>query len=43
LPATSLIKDADTLRQVVTKVFSLQTAGEIEEYLLALSDEATKN
>jgi len=40
---TSQIKDADTLRQVVNKVFSLQTAGEIEEYLLALGDDATKN
>lgn len=40
---TSLIKDANILQQVVIKIFSLQTAGEIEEYLLALGDDATKN
>lgn len=39
----SQIKDADTLRQVVTKVFGLQTSGEIEEYLLSLGSDATKN
>lgn len=40
---TGQIKDADALRQVVTKVFGLQTSGEIEEYLLSLGDDATKN
>lgn len=40
---TGHIKDADALRQVVTKVFGLQTSGEIEEYLLSLGDDATKN
>lgn len=40
---TSLIKDINGLRQVLHKVYSLQTAGEIEEYLLSLGDDATKN
>lgn len=40
---TSLIKDANIMRQVVHKVYGLQTAGEVEEYLLALGDDATKN
>jgi len=40
---TGLIKDTDILRQAVHKIYGLQTAGEIEEYLLALGDDATKN
>ena len=40
---TRLIKDISILQQAVIKVAALQTAGEIEEYLLALGDDATKN
>lgn len=40
---TNLIKNAEILRQAVHKVCGLQTAGEVEEYLLALGDDATKN
>jgi len=40
---TNLIKDTDILRQAIHKVYGLQTAGEVEEYLLALGDDATKN
>ncbi|MGB8344562.1 MAG: hypothetical protein WCD86_06740 [Ktedonobacteraceae bacterium] len=40
---TRLIKDISVLRQAVIKVSALQTAGEIEEYLLSLCDDATKN
>lgn len=40
---TSQIKDADRLRKAATKVFGLQTAGEVEEFLLSLGDDATKN
>jgi predicted transposase YdaD len=37
------INDIKTLQEVVKKVFYLQTAGEIEEYLLSLHDDAAKN
>lgn len=40
---TSQIKDTDVLRQAIHKIYSLQTSGEVEEYLLALGDDATKN
>lgn len=40
---TDLIEDADTLRQILHNLFGLQTAGEVEEYLLSLGDDATKN
>lgn len=40
---TRLIKDMSILQQAVIKVVALQTSGEIEEYLLALGDDATKN
>ena len=37
------ITDIKTLQEIVNKVFYLQTAGEIEEYLLSLHDDAAKN
>jgi len=37
------ITDIKRLQEIVNKVFYLQTAGEIEEYLLSLHDDATKN
>lgn len=37
------INDIKTLQEIVKKVFYLQTAGEIEEYLLSLHDDAAKN
>jgi hypothetical protein len=40
---TRSIRDIDILRQAIHKVYGLQTAGEIEVYLLSLGDDATKN
>jgi predicted transposase/invertase (TIGR01784 family) len=40
---TSLIKDAEQLQRVTTQLFTLQTSGEVEEYLLSLGDDAGKN
>jgi predicted transposase YdaD len=40
---TSLIKNADILQNATMKLFTLQTSGEVEEYLLSLGDDATKN
>lgn len=40
---TKLIKDMSILQKAVIKVSAMQTASEIEEYLLALGDDATKN
>jgi len=37
------ITDIKRLQEILNKVFYLQTAGEIEEYLLSLHDDATKN
>ena len=37
------ITDIKKLQEIVNTVFYLQTAGEIEEYLLSLHDDATKN
>ena len=37
------ITDIKRLQEIVNKVFSLQTAGEVEEYLLSLHDDAAKN
>jgi hypothetical protein len=31
------------LQAATMKLFSLQTSGEVEEYLLSLGDDATKN
>jgi predicted transposase YdaD len=40
---TSVINDAEVLQRVTTKLFTLQTSGEVEEYLLSLGDDAVKN
>lgn len=40
---TSQIKNTVVLRQAIHKIYGLQTSGEVEEYLLALADDATKN
>ena len=37
------ITDIKRLQEILNKLFYLQTAGEIEEYLLSLHDDATKN
>ena len=37
------IMEIKQLQEILNRVFSLQTAGEIEEYLLSLYDDATKN
>ncbi len=37
------IAEIKRLQEILNTVFSLQTAGEIEEYLLSLHDDATKN
>ena len=37
------ITDIKRLQEILNKVFYLQTAGEIEEYLLSLHDDASKN
>ncbi|MGI9061238.1 MAG: hypothetical protein ACR2H5_21975, partial [Ktedonobacteraceae bacterium] len=37
------ITEIKQLQEILNKVFYLQTAGEIEEYLLSLHDDATKN
>jgi predicted transposase YdaD len=40
---TSLINDVEILQRVTAKLFTLQTSSEVEEYLLSLGDDATKN
>jgi predicted transposase YdaD len=40
---TRLIKNTDILQEATMKLFALQTSGEVEEYLLSLGDDATKN
>ncbi len=37
------ITEIKQLQEILNKLFYLQTAGEIEEYLLSLHDDATKN
>src|SRR5205823_3068916 len=37
------ITDIKRLQEILNKIFSLQTAGEIEECLLSLHDDAAKN
>lgn len=39
----SMIKSVDILQQAIHKVYVLQSAGEIEVYLLSLGNDATKN
>lgn len=37
------ITDIKRLQEILNTIFYLQTAGEIEEYLLSLHDDAAKN
>ena len=37
------ITEIKRLQEILNRLFYLQTAGEIEEYLLSLHDDATKN
>jgi len=39
----TLIEDADTLLQIMRELFNLQTADEVEEYLLMLGNDTGKN
>ena len=37
------ITEIKQLQEILNRIFHLQTAGEIEKYLLSLHDDATKN